>query len=1105
MGAGAAAEGIQLHEALQTPEPKRSSEDHPSELRLREVPEKISFPAQEEEVLELWERIDAFQTQLKQTEGRPPFTFYDGPPFATGTPHYGHILAGTIKDTITRYWCANGFHVERRFGWDCHGLPIEYEIEKTLGIKTREEVLHLGIRQYNQECRKIVMRYAAEWEKTTGRLGRWIDFKNDYKTMDAPFMESVWWAFKQLHSKGLVYKGFKVMPYSCACATPLSNFEATQNYKEVSDPAVFFSFPLEEEPSVSLVAWTTTPWSLPGNLALCVNPTFVYAKVRDKTPQNLDRVFIVAESRISSLYKKEDDYELIDKVLGSSLVGLSYEPILPYFAHLKGKGAFKICGDGYVTGDVGTGIVQQAPAFGEDDYRVCLANGIITKGQPLLNTVDHHGRMTPDVTDFAGLFVKDADKEIVKKLKAEGRVVAAGTIVHSYPFCWRSDTPLIYKAVPSWFIKVESIKDKLLEHNLSSKWVPEFVQEKRMHNWLKDARDWSISRNRFWGTPLPIWMSEDGLEQVVVGSVEELHELSGVRVADLHREHVDQIVIPSRLGKGDLRRVDEVFDCWFESGSMPYASRHFPFSMPDEEFHTKHPADFVAEGLDQTRGWFYTLLVLSVALFDRPPFKNLICNGLVLAADGKKMSKRLKNYPPPDDVMSEYGADALRLYLVTSPVVRAEALKFSQDGVRDTLKSVFLPWQNAYRFFVQNARRWEYANTQRFYSTGDGFVESKDLMDRWIQADLSRLIVFVRQEMEAYRLYSVTPKLLVFIEDLTNWYVRMNRKRLKGSEGEADAAVALRTLFEVLFAMCGLMAPFCPFLTEAMYQNLKACLPPSVKHYESLHFAPMPKASAEAHDPHIVKQVEWMQAVIELVRQARDRRKLSLKTPLREVTLVQRSTTPNEDIQTLKSYIMEEANVRSVVVVSADLSSFSLSAVTNDSKLGKRLGKALKAVKQAVAAITNEQCRDYQQRGAIDIAGTTLSGDDLRIQLNFRGDIDRYEVCSNQQCDLVVLVDVRMDESLQQEGITREVVNRIQKLRKAAGLKVGDNIRVTFSVADASLNALLTENAKYIGEAIAADFVAAGDGIEGDVIRVSEEELHGTKVALTLLTLPQHL
>jgi isoleucyl-tRNA synthetase len=533
-------------------------------MSLKTQSSTINFPAEEENVLKFWEEIDAFQTSVKLSEGRPPYSFYDGPPFATGLPHYGHILAGTIKDIVTRYAHMTGHYVERRFGWDCHGLPVEYEIDKTLGIKHRDDVLQMGIRKYNAECRAIVMRYSKEWEKTVKRMGRWVDFENDYKTLNPTFMESVWWVFKTIFEKDYVYRGNRVMPYSTGCSTPLSNFEAQLSYQDVNDPAVTVAFPLVEDPNVLLLAWTTTPWTLPSNLALCVNPEFTYVKIKDG---ETGHIYVLLEERLCELYKdvKKAKFEILEKMKGSALQGKAYIPLFDYFKDRKEKSFIVLC-DGYVTSDSGTGIVHQAPAFGEDDHRVCLANGVITLTGDCPCPIDASGLFTDVVSDFKGQYVKSADKEIQKFLKGKGRLIRATQINHSYPFCWRSNTPLIYRVVPSWFVKVSEVVPNLLKNNKLSRWVPEFVQEKRFHNWLENARDWNISRNRFWGTPIPLWANEDYTELVCVGSIDELKRLSGRQdITDLHRENIDDILIPGKNG-GYLRRVDEVFDCWFESG-----------------------------------------------------------------------------------------------------------------------------------------------------------------------------------------------------------------------------------------------------------------------------------------------------------------------------------------------------------------------------------------------------------------------------------------------------------------------------------------------------------------------------------------------------------
>ncbi|KAJ1974468.1 isoleucine--tRNA ligase, partial [Dimargaris verticillata] len=787
-----------------------------------QAPSQFSFPKEEEKVLAYWREIDAFRTSVKLSEGRKPFSFYDGPPFATGLPHYGHLLAGTIKDIVTRFAHQTGHYVERRFGWDCHGLPVEHEIDKKLGISGRDDVMAMGIDKYNAECRSIVMRYRSEWRSTVERLGRWIDFDNDYKSLDPTFMESVWWVFKQLYTKDQVYRGVKVMPFSTGCSTPLSNFEASQNYKDVNDPAITVAFPLVADANVKLLAWTTTPWTLPSNLALCVHPEYEYVKIKDEETGD---TYILMEKRLDILYKnpKKAKFQVLDRCKGQAMLGWEYVPLFPYFVPQFAGKAFKVLVDSYVTDDSGTGIVHQAPAFGEDDHRVCTHYKVISPDGYLPCPVNDQGCFTEEVTDYAGQYIKDADKDIQKFIKKENRMVRQTQMSHSYPFCWRSDTPLVYKAVPSWFVRVRNIVDRLLKNNADTYWVPDFVQEKRFGNWLAAARDWNVSRNRYWGTPIPLWVSDDYQEVVCVGSVAELEELSGVTgITDLHRDSVDHITIPSQTGRGTLRRVEEVFDCWFESGSMPYAQKHYPFENK-LQFEQTFPADFVSEGIDQTRGWFYTLLVLSTHLFDRAPFKNLIASGLVLAGDGKKMSKRLKNYPDPNLILDKYGADALRMYLINSPVVRAETLKFKEEGVKEVLSRVFLPWYNAFRFFeTQVAVLKAESGVQFEYHPAQS--KSENIMDRWILASCQSLIQFVKREMEAYRLYTVVPRLLHMVDELTNWYVRFNRRRLKGENGVDDCVHALNTLFEVLFTLCRTLAPFTPFLTETIFQALRKYL-----------------------------------------------------------------------------------------------------------------------------------------------------------------------------------------------------------------------------------------------------------------------------------------
>ncbi|KAI9379042.1 hypothetical protein POPTR_017G033200v4 [Populus trichocarpa] len=1086
----------------------------------------FSFPTQEEKILSFWSEIKAFETQLERTKDLPEYIFYDGPPFATGLPHYGHILAGTIKDIVTRYQTMTGHHVTRRFGWDCHGLPVEAEIDKKLGIKRRDEVLKLGIDKYNEECRGIVTRYVGEWEKVVVRVGRWIDFKNDYKTMDLKFMESVWWVFSKLFEKGLVYKGFKVMPYSTGCKTVLSNFEVQQNYKDVPDPEIMVTFPIVDDPhNAAFVAWTTTPWTLPSNLALCVNGNFDYIKVRNKYT---GKVYVVAECRLSALPVEKpkstangpaggsktsnsktksgkaenlmDSYDLLEKVKGNELVNKKYEPLFNYFMEFSDT-AFRVVADDYVTDDSGTGIVHCAPAFGEEDYRVCIGNQILSK-ENLIVAVDDDGCFIEKITDFGGRYVKDADKDIIEAVKAKGRLVKSGSFMHSYPFCWRSDTPLIYRAVPSWFIRVEEIKEQLLESNKQTYWVPDYVKEKRFHNWLENARDWAVSRSRFWGTPLPVWMSDDGEEVIVMDSIAKLEKLSGVKVFDLHRHNIDHITIPSSRGPefGVLRRVEDVFDCWFESGSMPYAYIHYPFENV-ELFEKNFPGHFVAEGLDQTRGWFYTLMVLSTALFGKPAFRNLICNGLVLAEDGKKMSKSLKNYPSPMEVINDYGADALRLYLINSPVVRAETLRFKKEGVFSVVKDVFLPWYNAYRFLVQNAKRLEVEGLAPFTPIDAGTLQnSSNVLDQWINSATQSLVHFVHQEMNAYRLYTVVPYLLKFLDNLTNIYVRFNRKRLKGRTGEEDCRTALSTLYNVLLISCKVMAPFTPFFSEGLYQNMRRVCTGSE---ESIHYCSFPQVEGERNE-RIEQSVARMMTIIDLARNIRERHNKPLKSPLREMIVVHPDVDFLDDIAgKLKEYVLEELNVRSLIPCNDTLKYASLRAEPEFSVLGKRLGKSMGVVAKEVKAMSQIDILEFEKAGEVTIASHCLKLSDIKVVREFKcpdGLTDR-EVDAAGDGDVLVILDLRLDESLYEAGVAREVVNRIQKLRKKTGLEPTDAVEVYFESLDEDKSIsqqVLNSQELYIRDAIGSPLLSS-TFMPPHAVILGEESFHDiSKLSFTI-------
>ncbi|XP_017778739.1 PREDICTED: isoleucine--tRNA ligase, cytoplasmic isoform X4 [Nicrophorus vespilloides] len=1031
--------------------------------QIQRVPETIDFPKEEERILTLWKQLDVFHTCLKQSKGKPRYSFYDGPPFATGLPHYGHILAGTIKDVVTRYAHQQGFYVERRFGWDCHGLPVEFEIDKTLGIKGPEDVMKMGIDKYNAECRKIVTRYVNEWEVIMGRIGRWIDFKNDYKTLYPWFMESIWWVFSELYKKGLVYQGNKIMPYSTACNTPLSNFESGQNYKDVVDPSVTVKLPIVgDKDGACLLVWTTTPWTLPSNLGACVHPVHNYVRLKQKSSGG---VYIVMEARAEHIFAA-DDYEILSTFPGAQLKGLQYTPIFEYFTEMKTKGAFFVLVDEYVTQESGTGIVHQAPYFGEDDYRVCLAHGVISRDQEPVCPLDASGKFTKPVLDFEGQYIKDADKNIIAALKANDRLFHQGQVKHSYPFCWRSDTPLIYKAVPSWFIRVEHMTDKLQEASAATYWVPDFVKEKRFGNWLKEARDWAVSRNRYWGTPIPIWISASGDEIRVVSSIAELEELTGTKITDIHRESIDHLEIPSRIaGNAPLKRISEVFDCWFESGSMPYAQQHYPFEHV-KEFEEAFPADFIAEGIDQTRGWFYTLLVISTALFGKAPFKNLIANGLVLAGDGQKMSKRKKNYPDPLEVVNKYGADALRLYLINSPVVRAENLRFKEEGVRDIIKDVFLPWYNAFRFLMQNIESYVQDNGIPFKYSEKQVSSSSNIMDRWILSFTQSLLEYVRKEMALYHLYNVVPRLTKYIDYLTNWYVRMNRKRLKGEGGLEDSKQALMTLFNVLFNIVKMMAPFAPFLADNMYQYLKKL---TDSEGDSVHYLMLPEADQSLINVDIERAVSRMQSIIELGRVIRDRKTIPIKYPLPDVVIIHQDDKYIEDVVSLEQYILSELNVRKLTTTT-DKSKYgvTLRAEPDHKTLGLRLKNDFKKVTAAIKALNDAEINETVTKGFRMIEGHRVEIGELR--LIFKSDevtSTKYEVHSDN--DVLVLLDVTPDQSMLDEGIAREIINRIQKLRKKAHLVPTDEIVVYYKTEN-EIERVSNEYNGFIEEAIKAPF-----------------------------------
>ncbi len=1044
------------------------------------LPPQADFPALEQEVLALWEKLDAFHESNRRRASGEPYMFYDGPPFATGAPHYGHLLTCTIKDIVPRYWNMRGHPIERRFGWDCHGLPIEALAQDALGLAGGAEVLEHGVAAFNEQCRSMVLAYVAEWKKTVTRMGRWVDFENDYKTMDPDFMESVWWVFKRLWDAGRVYKSYRIMPYSWKLGTPLSNFEANSNYKDVQDPAITVRFRVTAggeafgiEDPFYVLAWTTTPWTLPSNLALCVGPTIDYSLVRDRQTGD---VYAIAAARLSSVYKNESDYELVRKATGAELAGLRYEPLFPYFAGQANS--FVVLSDGFVSTEDGTGIVHLAPAYGEDDFRICRAAGI-----ELVDPLDSEARFTNAVPDFAGQQCKDADKGIIKKLKDEGKVVHQSTLVHSYPFCPRTETPLIYRAIDAWYVRVTDIREQLSAQNATVNWVPQAVGENRFGNWLREASDWNISRNRFWGSCLPVWINEsDPEDRICVGSISELEALSGVRVADLHKHFVDEVVI--RKDGKTYRRTPEVLDCWFESGAMPYAQQHYPFERA-AELDSFFPARFIAEGLDQTRGWFYTLLVLGTSLFGKSPYKNVIVNGMILAEDGQKMSKRKKNYPDANTILATYGADALRAYMIDSPVVRGEPLRFSERGLKEIVRTVVLPYWNALSFFTT------YACVDGYDPRGPAAapVAERPDIDRWILSVLQSLVGDVNREMEGYRLYNVVPRLVAFIDDLTNWYVRRSRPRFWKSEDDRDKTNAYATLYEVLVTFAKVLAPFMPFVTETVYQRLVRPLAADAP--ASVHFSDYPRADASLIDPALERRMGVARSVVALARKVREDHKLKVRQPLPRLTVAHRDSLVREAVLACTALIAEEINVKQVEAVPDEHTFATITVKPNFKTLGKRCGTKLKDIGAVLNGWDGAQVARLEAGESIEVVGEKLTLEDVILQRASKG-----ESAVATDGGITVALDTHLDDALKREGIAREFISLMQNARKEAGLEVSDRIAVSWSTSDAFTRQALAEHAAAIAKEILTVEFAEGSGGAQSV------EINKVRIAYSLVKRP---
>ncbi len=1005
----------------------------PNDTPYPRVPNRADFPAIERSVLDRWNKEGTFRQSITARPENDEYVFYDGPPFANGLPHHGHLLTGYVKDVVPRYQTMRGKRVDRRFGWDCHGLPAEMETEQELGVSGRAAITEFGIETFNASCRESVLKYTSEWQETVTRQARWVDFENDYKTMDLSYMESVMWAFKQLWDKGLIYKAFRVMPYSWGAETPLSNFEIRLDdaTRPRQDPAITVWFQLKE-PEISelsaglptrLLAWTTTPWTLPSNLALAVGPEIEYVLV-----EALNARWILSSDCLEKYSEQLPNYKIIQTLAGSSLVGLSYEPIFDFFADRDD--AFRVLPADFVDTSEGTGVVHMAPGFGEDDQLVCEANEIeIRDAVP----VDDQGRFTDKVKNWSNENVFDANPQIIQHLKDLGKVLRHDTYEHNYPHCWRTDTPIIYKAISSWYVEVTKIRGRLQEINQEINWVPDHVKDGRFGQWLAGARDWSISRNRFWGSPIPVWVSDnpDYPRTDVYGSLDELEADFGVRPDDLHRPFIDDLTRPNPddpSGNSTMRRVPEVLDCWFESGSMPFAQVHYPFENKDW-FEEHFPADFIVEYINQTRGWFYTLHVLAGALFDRPAFQNVICHGILLAEDGNKLSKRLRNYTEPTEIFDSQGSDALRWYLMSTNIVRGGDTRISDTGIDDVTRQVLIPIWNAYSFFTL------YANVDDHQAAVR--VDSSHLLDRYLLAKTRSLVASTTLALDAYDLPGAASEIQLFIDALNNWYIRRSRDRFWGPEGGGQGdPEAYDTLYTVLTIFTRIAAPFLPMIMDEIYGGLT--------NGDSVHLTPWPSVEELPEDSGLVQRMDQIREAASTALRLREDAGLRVRLPLTSVTVAGKNAPELNEVADL---LAEEINVHNVILTDEIGDFATMTLKPNGNILGPRLGSDV----QKVFVAAKEGNWSFLEDNSIEIAGHILESHEYDMALE---PADPTTTASLKSNDAVVILDTKVTPELEAEGSARDLIRTIQQARKDADLEVTDRITVEVSWSPAEIDAI---------------------------------------------------
>lgn len=978
----------------------------------------INFVEREKEVLKFWKDNNIFVKSVEKNEGGKEFSFYDGPPTANGKPHIGHILTRVMKDIIPRYKTMKGYHVLRKAGWDTHGLPVELEVEKILGIDGKQEIEKYGIEPFIKKCKESVWKYKQEWEVMSDRIGYWADMKNPYVTYDDKYIESVWWAITEMAKKGLLYKGHKIVPYCPRCGTALSSHEVAQGYKDVEDTSIFVKFKLKNANDIYFIAWTTTPWTLPSNVALCVNAKEKYTKIKVG-----EEFFILADALIPKLFE-DGTYEKIETKTGKEYEYTEYEPLFQYNLKLKEKGYY-VTNAEYVSLNDGTGVVHIAPAFGEEDYQVGLAYKL-----PFVQMINNEGKFIDEADDLKGMRAKDADAYIIEKLKKEGKLFKTLKITHSYPFCWRCDTPLIYYARSSWFIAMSRLKKELLKSNNSVNWMPDTIKQGRMGNFLENVIDWGISRERYWGTPLPIWVCKECGKLKVIGSKEELIKEGGLKKdIELHRPYIDKVKIKCDCGC-DMKRTPEVLDCWFDSGSMPFAQWHYPFENK-EIFEKVFPADFISEAVDQTRGWFYTLLAVSTTLFGKAPFKNCIVLGHVNDKNGIKMSKHKGNVVDPWTVLDHQGADATRWSFYTESMPWLPS-RFSPENVSESQRKFLGTLWNTYAFYVL------YADIDKFNPAEYKFNYSKiSLLDKWIISELNSLIKFVDEGLNKYQITETARKIESFVDKLSNWYIRRSRERFWGSSMDADKVAAYTTMFEVLSKLTKVIAPYVPFVAESVYQNIER--PFFVDAKESIHLCDFPKVVGKYINKEIEDSMNLVLDIVVLARAARNKANVKNRQPIKKLIY----TTEKELTGDFLYLVKDEINVKEVEINRNASEFVSYELKPQLKTLGPKYGKLLGQIRNELATKTNEimNAINSSKEYKFNVNGEeiTLYKDDLLIYMN-----NKEGFASESSAQMTVVLDTKLTKELIEEGIEREFISKVQSMRKEAGFEVTDHISIAY-------------------------------------------------------------